>query len=134
MKKTKLTLILSILLITACSQETNLQATPSQTAQELISTLMLEQSQPQAGTFAYESFKELFAEEFVKNATKEKFTGFKNLIGSSTGAEYITCIPIKLENGVGVLIYIVPSPNDEKYEIYDIVNLQDEVTEYFFPE
>ena len=134
MKKRKMVLILSIFLLKACDKGVNLQDTPNNTAKELIATLNLEKTQPQASNFAYESFKELFADEFQENATKEKFNEFKNIIGYSTMSEYITCVPVKLQNGQGLIVYIVPSPTEEKYEVYDIVKMTEEVREFFFPE
>ena len=52
-------------------------------------------------------------------------------MGSSTLSSSTICVPIVFDNGNVALIYLLSLPDEDRYEVYDIVIVPDEVEEFF---
>lgn len=129
MKMLKRILIIMLFLVMVGCQNPNLQETPSETINELYAALTGD-----LGTTIepyYEDYVNLFNEYAKENATKEKFQGLRNVIGSSTGGSQSTFSMMTFNNGSIMLVQLALNSKTDKYEIYNIYVVPEEMRYYF---
>lgn len=121
--------IIMLFLVMVGCQNPNLQETPSETINELYAALTGD-----LGTTIepyYEDYVNLFNEYAKENATKEKFQGLRNVIGSSTGGSQSTFSMMTFNNGSIMLVQLDLNSKTDKYEIYNIYVVPEEMRYYF---
>lgn len=121
--------IIMLFLVMVGCQNPNLQETPSETINELYAALTGD-----LGTTIepyYEDYVNLFNEYAKENATKEKFQGLRNVIGSSTGGSQSTFSMMTFNNGSIMLVQLALNSKTDKYEIYNIYVVPEEMRYYF---
>lgn len=135
----RLKIVILSIIISSCSlvlmscNPRNKTNSPNSIVSDLMESLTLEQSQPEAKDYAYEIFQNLFNENSLENANKDLFKSLKNVVGSSSNTTHTLVLPIKLENGKGILAYL---SFDEKngLKIENIMTVSNEVINQILPE
>lgn len=124
----KFIIISAFILMVGC-QNPNLQETPSDTSVQLF--MALTNDLCETDDAYYEDYVKLFHEYAKENATRETFDKLRGELNYASAASHATFEIMQLNNGQMLLVYFVAWPEDDKYEIYDIYVVPEEIKDYF---